>query len=70
MNTLDVGSILIKSLSREGYGIIQLLSEDDVSFRLGAISADTLPKNFLEAHWEIRDFELLLDITGNLDAPL
>lgn len=70
MNDIEAKGLLIKSLDREMHMLIEFLSEGDVASRFSVKSMDFLPKSFLEAQWENRDFELLLDLTGNLDAPL
>jgi hypothetical protein len=70
MNTIESESLLIRSLDYEGLGLIQLVSEADIATKLSVASIDYLPKSFLESQWEVRDFELLMNLTGNLDAPL
>ena len=58
-------SILRRALGNELLNTIQLISELDTDTIFGKES----PPLFLESHWDIRDFELLLDLTGNLDNP-
>jgi hypothetical protein len=65
MKYLESQSILRRVLGNELLSRIQLLSEFDVEILIG----DSVFQFFVESHWDIRDFELLLDITGNLDAP-
>jgi len=62
----DSNSTLRRTLGNELLDAVQLLSELDTD----ALFNKESPTYFLESQWEIRDFELLLDLTGNLDAPL
>lgn len=66
MITNDFNSILRRTLGKKLLDAVQFLSELDTD----ALFNKESPKYFLESQWEIRDFELLLDFTGNLDAPL
>jgi hypothetical protein len=65
MITNDSNSILCRALGNELLNTIQLISESDTDIVFGKES----PTLFLESQWDIRDFELLLDLTGNLDNP-
>ena len=66
MITNDSNSILRRTLGNELLNTVQLISELDTD----ALFNKESPTSFLESQWDIRDFELLLDLTGNLDAPL
>ena len=66
MITNDSNSVLRRTLGNELLNTVQFISESDTDTVFGKES----PTSFLESQWDIRDFELLLDITGNLDAPL
>jgi hypothetical protein len=65
MNSTESQAVLLRSLPNKLLSCIQLLSEHDIDI----YASDAVLKPFLESQWEIRDFELLLDLTGNLDAP-
>ena len=66
MITNDSNSILRRTLGNELLNTVQLISELDTD----ALFNKESPTSFLESQWDIRDFELLLDLTGNLDAPI
>ena len=65
MDYIESQEILCRALGNELLSYIQQLSESDIDALIG----DSVFQSFLESNWEIRDFELLLDLTGNLDAP-
>ncbi|MBK8184787.1 MAG: hypothetical protein IPK63_18670 [Candidatus Competibacteraceae bacterium] len=52
------------------YDDLQELSALDVYLRMGGYEPKVFTATFLSQQYNERDFELMLDLTGNLDAPL
>lgn len=70
ISQMELDSILLRSLDRRMNENIQLLSEEDSLPEVNEINADKRTNPFLIGRWEVHDLALLLDFTGNLDAPL
>lgn len=70
INQMELDSILLRSLDRRMNENIQLLSEEDSLPECNEVEADKRTKPFLMARWEVHDLALLMDLTGNRDAPL
>lgn len=49
---------------------IQIISEHDSFSDVNEFSSDLYFDEFLSSRWEVHDLILLMDFTGNLDAPL
>lgn len=70
INQMELDSLLLRSLDRRMNENIKLLSEEDSIPEINEIGIDKRTIPVLIASWEVHDLALLMDFTGNLDAPL
>lgn len=70
INQIEHDFLLLRSLDRRMNENIQLLSEEDSFPEVNEIEVDKRTNTFLIARWEVHDLALLMDLTGNRDAPL
>lgn len=70
IDQMELDSLFLRSLDRRTHENIQLLSEEDSFPEVNELEPDRRHQPFLIARWEVHDLALLMDLTGNLDAPL
>lgn len=70
IDQMELDSILLRSLDRRTHENIQLLSEADSFPEVNEFETGRRYQSFLIARWEAHDLALLMDFTGNRDAPL
>ena len=70
IDQMELDSLLLRSLDRRTHENIQFLSEEDVFHKVNEFRNDKRRQPFLTALWEVHDLALLMDFTGNIDAPL
>lgn len=70
IDQMELDSLLLRSLDRRTHENIQFLSEEDSFPEVNELEPDRRHQPFLIARWEVHDLSLLMDFTGNIDAPL
>jgi hypothetical protein len=66
----EIESLFIRSMDRKMHDLILMLSEEESRDEIYTHDPDAFFDSYLDAIWEVHDLSLLMDFTGNLDAPL
>lgn len=70
IDQMKIDSLLRRALGQRMRRNILRLSEEDSVAEVIEIEPDKWATQFLIARWEVHDLSLLMDFTGNIDAPL
>ena len=70
IDQMELDSLLLRSLDHYMHTHMQTLSEEDSFPEINEFETDRRHQPFLIARWEVHDLSLLMDFTGNIDAPL